>query len=227
MYKRYTYSLFSHNREGKLCSTMSRIGDLCYNNAMENNIKETTTQYIADNIAYYRKKMALTQLELAEKLNYSDKSISKWERAEGVPDIFVLQKLSKFFGISIDQLISKRKIRYSLFKHRYILAYFYASIVWLLAGIAFGVLSLMDANYPAWTLLVYAVPLSSLVLMCFFFYWRQIRYIVLYITTFVWSMAFSITLAIHDYSNYWVYIITLPIYLFTLFMIYIIYKRKK
>ena len=87
MYKRYTYSLFSHNREEKQCSTMSRIDDLCYNNAMENNKKETTTQFIADNIAYYRKKMALTQLELAEKLNYSDKSISKWERAEGVPDI--------------------------------------------------------------------------------------------------------------------------------------------
>ena len=63
---------------------------------MENNNKDMITKYLADNIVYYRKKMALTQLELADKLNYSDKSISKWERGEGVPDIFVIKELSVF-----------------------------------------------------------------------------------------------------------------------------------
>ncbi len=194
---------------------------------MENNIKGVITQYLADNIAYYRKKMALTQLELASKLNYSDKSISKWERAEGVPDIFVIKELSIFFGVSVDQMISKRKHRFSLFKYRYILAYFYASIVWLIAGTSFGIFSLLNVDYQAWHLLIYAIPLSSLVLLLFFFVWRQIRYILSYFTLFTWSLAFSITLLINDVTNYWVYMIMLPIYLFVVFMFYVIYKRKR
>ena len=47
---------------------------------------------IANNIVYYRKQLQLTQSQLAEKINYSDKAISKWERGEGVPDIFILKQ---------------------------------------------------------------------------------------------------------------------------------------
>lgn len=194
---------------------------------MENNNKDLITKYLADNIVYYRKKMALTQLELADKLNYSDKSISKWERGEGVPDIFVIKELSVFFGINVDQLISKRKQRFSLFKHRYLLAYFYASIAWLIAGTTFGILSILKVDYPAWHVLIYAIPVSSLVLLWFFFFWRQVKYIFLYFTLFQWSLALSITLLIGDIYNYWVYIIILPIYLFILFMFYVIYIRKR
>ena len=44
---------------------------------MEEN--KTLEQIIAENLVYYRKESGLTQLEIAEKFNYSDKSISKWE----------------------------------------------------------------------------------------------------------------------------------------------------
>ena len=59
---------------------------------------ENLTAIIAENLVYYRKKAQMTQLQLAEKLNYSDKSISKWERGEGVPDIFILAQLAKLYG---------------------------------------------------------------------------------------------------------------------------------
>lgn len=51
---------------------------------------------VADNIAFYRKQMGLTQLQLAEKLNYSDKAISKWERGESLPEVYVLHSLASF-----------------------------------------------------------------------------------------------------------------------------------
>ncbi|ABX81350.1 integral membrane protein [Acholeplasma laidlawii PG-8A] len=124
-------------------------------------------------------------------------------------------------------MISKRKQRFSLFKHRYLLAYFYASIAWLIAGTTFGILSILKVDYPAWHVLIYAIPVSSLVLLWFFFFWRQIKYIFLYFTLFQWSLALSITLLIGDIYNYWVYIIILPIYLFILFMLYVIYIRKR
>ena len=53
-----------------------------------------------------REKNHLTQLELAEKLNVSDKTISKWETAKGYPDISLLEPIAQVFGVSITELIS-------------------------------------------------------------------------------------------------------------------------
>ena len=67
---------------------------------MENENKQQ--ELLAKNLVYYRKASGLTQLELADKFNYSDKSISKWERGEGFPDVFVLKSLADFYGINVD-----------------------------------------------------------------------------------------------------------------------------
>ena len=48
----------------------------------------------AQNLIALRKQMKLTQIELAEKINYSDKAVSKWERGESIPDVSVLLLLS-------------------------------------------------------------------------------------------------------------------------------------
>ena len=63
----------------------------------------------AQNLIKYRKAMNLTQAELAEKLNYSDKAVSKWERAESVPDIYTIKSIADFFGSKVDVLISEPK----------------------------------------------------------------------------------------------------------------------
>ena len=56
-------------------------------------------------IAELRKTAGLTQGQLGEKLGYSDKSVSKWERGEGVPDVYVLKKLTEIFNCSADTLL--------------------------------------------------------------------------------------------------------------------------
>lgn len=53
--------------------------------------------------------MKLTQIELAEKINYSDKAVSKWERGESIPDVSVLLALAQLFGVSIDFLVTEHK----------------------------------------------------------------------------------------------------------------------
>ena len=60
---------------------------------------------IAGNIAKYRKQLGMTQIDLSEKINYSDKSISKWERGDGIPDVPTLVQLAEVFGVSVDELI--------------------------------------------------------------------------------------------------------------------------
>ena len=64
---------------------------------------------VAGNLAYYRRLNNLTQIELAEKLNYSDKSISKWERGESLPDLYILREIALLFGVTLNDLVSEKK----------------------------------------------------------------------------------------------------------------------
>ena len=60
----------------------------------------------ASNIINLRTRAGMTQAELGYKLNYSDKTISKWERAEAIPDAFVLKQMGEIFGVTVDDLLS-------------------------------------------------------------------------------------------------------------------------
>ena len=62
-------------------------------------------EVIAKNICELRCEMNMTQLQLAEMLNYSDKAVSKWERGKCCPDITLLPELARYFEISVDELI--------------------------------------------------------------------------------------------------------------------------
>ena len=57
-----------------------------------------------------REKYHMTQAELAEKLNVSDKTVSKWETAKGYPDIALLEPIAKVFGVSVTELLSGQAI---------------------------------------------------------------------------------------------------------------------
>lgn len=61
---------------------------------------------IAANIAELRKGKGMTQQELAARLNYSDKAISKWERGESIPDVMILKQIADMFGVTVDYLLS-------------------------------------------------------------------------------------------------------------------------
>lgn len=61
----------------------------------------------AQNLIFLRKQMKLTQLELAEKINYSDKAVSKWERGESIPDVTVLMTIASLFGVTLDFLVTE------------------------------------------------------------------------------------------------------------------------
>ena len=60
-------------------------------------------------IAECRKKANLTQMQLAEKLDITDKAVSKWERGITMPDTSIMLELCKNLGISVNELLSGRK----------------------------------------------------------------------------------------------------------------------
>ena len=65
------------------------------------------TLIFASNLIRLRTAAGMTQAELGEQLNYSDKSISKWERGEAIPDAAVLKRMSEIFGVTVDYLLNE------------------------------------------------------------------------------------------------------------------------
>lgn len=127
--------------------------------------KKSLEQIVADNLVYYRKAAGLTQLEVAEKFNYSDKSISKWERAEGLPDILVLKALADFYDIRVDDFFKeeKAKIKMTRKSRRWFIFGLSETLVWLVFGVFFSVFSIALPNVFAWWLLfVYAAAASAI-----------------------------------------------------------------
>ena len=64
-------------------------------------------EILAKNLVKYRKNAGLSQIDLAKKLNYSNKNISKWEKGETMPNAFVLQKIADIYGVKIEDLIKE------------------------------------------------------------------------------------------------------------------------
>ena len=131
---------------------------------MEN--KKRPEDIIAENLIYYRKALGLTQLELAEKLNYSDKLISKWERGDGMPDILVLKTLADLYKIKVDDFFKEEKEKTPLAKKdkRWFIVGLSATLVWVIATTAFVTLAIvLPKIYPWWLIFVYAVTGTGIV----------------------------------------------------------------
>ena len=106
---------------------------------------------IAQNIAELRRNNNMTQIELAEKLNYSDKAISKWERGESIPDVAVLKNIADIFLVSVDYLLEETHKRpmppaaqaTTRKRRRGVITWLGVLLVWMVATISFVTLQLV------------------------------------------------------------------------------------
>ncbi|MGN0486030.1 MAG: helix-turn-helix domain-containing protein [Acutalibacteraceae bacterium] len=148
-----------------------------------------------------RKRKGLTQQELANELNYTDKAISKWERGESIPDSYTLYVIADFFAVSIDDLISdQEKISAGLSvdpKERTSTKLFVPMIVSV--GIFFiaSIFFLVMKNVSAWSdyayySFLYAVPVAAIVLTVFSSIWWKIFYRCISVSLVIWSIGFAI-----------------------------------
>ncbi len=156
-------------------------------------------QVVSNNLVAYRKLNNLTQMELAEKLNYSDKSVSKWERGEGIPDPFVLKTIADFYGITINDLVSHRKPkRHKHIRRKHVIIPFLSvAVVWLVALLLFMILNMLPTpvNHVEMAF-IYAIPATAIVFTVFAcLWWNQILQFVS-ISGIIWSVALSIDLSV-------------------------------
>lgn len=134
---------------------------------------------VASNLIRLRMHAGMTQAELGEKLNYSDKSVSKWERGDSVPDVFVLKQIADIYGVTVDYLLEaeheERSFMIDPKEDHYttdVITMITLLGVWTLALCIFiGGWLLCDSLF--WEIFVYAVPVSLTVLLILHSIWRR------------------------------------------------------
>ncbi len=167
---------------------------------------------IAENIASLRKRSGITQAELAEKLNYSDKAVSKWERGESIPDISVLKSIADLFCVKIDYLISEDHSDASLqrpqvskmqVKNRKLILGMSIVLVWLIATFVFVVLEYaLPHQSLLWMTFIYAVPVTLIIWLIFNCIWFDKKHTFGIISALVWSVLAVIYLSLLFWINY-------------------------
>ena len=175
-------------------------------------------QTIAKNIVNLRKGKNLTQIEFAEKINYSDKAVSKWERAESVPDISVLKQISDLFGVSVDYLINEHDKNEKLIVidnkkktkiNKIPLTLLAATPIWGVATLIFT-LMLIFSNKYIWFVFYICVPLTLLIILIFNSIWGKKRVNYLIVSLFVWSILLCIYLCFIKYNVWEIFILGIP-----------------
>lgn len=169
------------------------------NNEIKNNI--------AYNLTRYRTLSGFTQSELAAKINYSDKSVSKWERAEGTPDVFVLKKLAEIYGIKVDDFLlakDSEKAPLNGFKltkrKRLIINILSIALVWLVAVTVYFLLNIILGfmqvpTSQCFVVFIYAIPLSAIVQVVFSNIWWNDISAFIASSLIIWGLVLSIFLS--------------------------------
>ena len=189
-------------------------------------------QIVAANLADLRKARGWTQAELAERINYSDKSVSKWERGDGLPDLKVLTQLASLYGGSLDtfvtenaaheiEQIQKPRGRLSL---RILTELLAVSIVFLAVTVIYVLLSFY-AKLNLWTLFTWAVPLSFGILTVLNIRWNYRVCAIVFGSLLSWSFLTALYLQLLQHNVWMLYIVGIPAQ--AAIILFSQYRRKK
>lgn len=193
---------------------------------------------LAQNLIKYRKALGLTQAELAEKLNYTDKAVSKWERGESFPDLYVLKQIADFYEVSIDTLISEpkepRKLKIQAFirTKQAIIGLCSVGLVWLVATLCYAFLDIIFYSIKhTWLSFIYAVPITAIVLIVLTAVWKKRFLTFIMISILIWSIILAIFLSAYfsmlaPPTNLWkIFLIGIPLQMLAIF--WSIYRKLR
>lgn len=164
---------------------------------------QKTNEIVSKNLIKFRIASGLTQAELAEKISYSDKSISKWERGESLPDLNILIQLSKIYKIKLDDFLCEEETpkigivaKFNKHKKLYI-SLLAGGLTWFVATAIFMILNMISATqHFAWMSFVYAIPVCAIVLLVFSIKWGNEITNAIFSSIILWGSILSICLSI-------------------------------
>jgi len=185
---------------------------------------ENLQSVIAGNIAALRRARGFTQAELAEKLGYSDKSVSKWERGDGLPDVLCLKAMADLFGVTVDYMLTAEhpdpaevpenvpageESREEIYQvNRRTIAALSVAGVWLLAAMVF-VVGLI-AGKTLVTPFFLALPVSAILLIVFSSLWGTRTHLFFSVTALVWGVLLTVCWVLRGKDPWLLLILGLP-----------------
>lgn len=185
---------------------------------MKDDIKTT----VANNLIALRKSKGLTQADVANALNYSDKSVSKWEHADSLPDISILSALADMYGVTLDYLThedAEERLSYINEKEKpererqLTIEVLTVTIVFLCATILF-VYGYCFASVPTqdfWIAYLWAIPISALFLWNYNRKWHKNKLqSTILLSILLWSLLLCIYLQFGNYKLWLIFILGVP-----------------
>ncbi len=185
---------------------------------------------IAHNLCILRKKSGLTQLQLAEKINYSDKAVSKWEKGDCLPSIYVLMTVADFYGVTLQEIVSEdkgvepKKGKKDIKTMVSLLSW---ATVWLVATIVFVMLRYISPVERAWLSFIIAIPASFLVCTIFSLVWKWRLPTAIFSSFFVWTLIMAISLMLSSSQIWLVYLIGIPLQFIIIFSTVLSYIKHR
>ena len=185
---------------------------MCYTIPMEN-----INLVVGNNIRELRKIHKMTQNDLAEKLNYSNKAISRWESGEVIPDVSTINKICELFEIPIAQIFEKELTKEKVNKeyrfkigNRVAITLLSVLMVWL-AAIVLYVYSAIIFNDHIWKVFLWAVPVSCIVGIVFNSIWGKKIINLILLSILIWSILGCIYVTFIQYNMWLIFITGIPI----------------
>ncbi|MBQ9081024.1 MAG: helix-turn-helix transcriptional regulator [Clostridia bacterium] len=198
--------------------------------------QEELNGIIAENLAKYRKSANLTQLELAERLNYSDKSVSKWEQGNGMPDVFVLHKLAELYGVTVNDFLYRHEKEVAVpdkgkrFFNRLMILIMSVGLCWLVAVVAFVFIRLVATDFAyAWLTFIYALPVTFIVSLVLSSVWKLYPWREISVSALIWTLLLAICLTVTSAAQgmenaFMLFFIGIPLQI--LVVLWFVFRRK-
>ncbi len=192
---------------------------------------------VANNLIALRKSRKMTQADVAEKLNYSDKSVSKWEHADSLPDISILYALADMYGVTLDYLTSDnaeeqanmmKTPEKSLENDRIIIASLTVTSVFLIAALVFVYIYLNAKISSGWIAFVWALPVSFAALAYYNRIWSKNKiYAITLKSLLLWTLLAAICLQFMSYRLWLIFVLGVPLQLIILLTANLTPKKKR
>ncbi|MBR6019098.1 MAG: helix-turn-helix transcriptional regulator [Lachnospiraceae bacterium] len=175
---------------------------------------ENVKEIVSQNLLRLRKENNLTQAELARRINYSDKAISRWEAGEVVPDLETIYALSEVFDVPVSYITESRSKEGAndgrkVIGQKILSQIFLCCEIWLIVTVLFVYLKI-SRHTNLWQLFVWGVPCSMLVLWLYNRKERTNVLLFIYSSIFVWSFTTCIYLHLIESNPWYMFFIGLP-----------------
>jgi len=179
---------------------------------------EKLNDILASNLTFLRKHNNLTQIELASKLQYSDKTISKWETGEIIPSVENLMRICEIYGVSLDEIthpisedkFAPKKKKSFETQNKIIITLLAILAVWITATAIF-VYAKIIGNVNLWIVFIWAIPVSCIVTIVFNALWGKRIFGFITISVLLWSLITALYLQFLTYNLFAMYFVGIPL----------------